>query len=350
MSTDKKVFNALKNAGKKGLTAEELARRVGSTAKDLRNAGYDYIYDAKQKNPKLGNKINKQWFPEEETYRYVLTGYDKDELYESITNTSKILKKDLQPREGKNVLLESDEPILLIIAGDLHLGHRYCDYEGIKEMANKISDIDNAYCINLGDIIDNSVNALSPGNTHNLANKNEQLDMVEYILDTIGAEKLLLNITGNHEQRSWNTDQFLPGKWIALKYQSNFGYYSTPFIIEIGDKKWEFFVRHKPSSGTTQYNPVRPSVKSVLFRGSALARDADILITGHTHTYGKGSWRVGGKKRWFLSIGATVDWDRYGESLGFITGEDNKISAIYLREDKEPLIYEDYKEAIEDWF
>lgn len=349
MKTAEKVLKALKN-NSDGLTARQLAIECGSTAKDKKNAGYDYIYDAKKQMPELEHKISKQWIDDDIGYKYILVDYDKGELYDSIAKTSEILKKANLPREGKEVLLESDEPILLVILSDLHLGHRFSCYKTIKDYAKIISEHDNVYVIGLGDLIDNSINVKAPGNTVNLGSKNEQIDMIEHIFDLVGKDKILSLYSGNHEIRSWATDHFLPNKWLALRYQSKFGYFAEPFIIEIGDKKWEFFCRHKPSSKGSMYNPLHPNVKAPLFDGSELARDADIVITAHYHKPAKGSWNVGGKRRFMLSTSSMVDFDEFAEKCGYVSGINTDMPGIYLREDKEPKMYFDFRDVIDDWF
>lgn len=344
MSTDDKVIEALKKAGKKGLTATELARTLNSNASDLRNAGYDYIYDAKRKNPKLGNKISKQWFPEEEKYRYIITGYDKGELYDSIAQTSEILKKELKPKDGKEVILESDEPVLIVILSDLHLGHEYACYKEIKEAAQKISKYNNVYCIGLGDLIDNSSNAYSPKGVMNLMGKNGQTDMIEHILEIIQDSSLIF-FTGNHEYRSKRTDDMLLNKFWAMRYHSKFGYFAQPFIIEVNGRKYEWFARHK-AKGRSKYNPIHQCANSVIFDGAEYARDADIIVTAHTHEPGYGSWNVGGKRRYMLSCSAMVDFDEYAERQGYVSGLDTNFPAIYLTGDDEPEMFLDFNKAV----
>lgn len=345
--TFKKVIDVLKEANKNGITAEELARKVGSNASDLRNAGYDYIYDAKREDPDLKSKISKRWFEEEEEYRYVLTGYDKSELYDSIAETSQILKKELKPKEGKEVVLETDEPALIVFLTDLHLGHEYACYKEIKEAAKAISKYDNVYVIGLGDLIDNSDNAYAPKGVMNLMSKSGQTDMIEHIFEIIEDSTLML-FTGNHEYRSKKSDDFLLNKFWSLKYHSSFGYFAEPFIMEVGDEKYEFFCRHK-ATGRSQYSPVRAAQKSALFDGAEYGRDADILVSAHSHEPGWGTWSVGGKRRYMMSCPAMVDFDEYGERKGHITGVYTNFAGIYLTEEYEPEHFYDFTNALDKY-
>lgn len=347
MSTSKKVIKALKDAGNKGLTASELAKKVGSGAKDLNGAGHDYIYHAKKDKPELKSKISRQYFDEEEEYRYILTDYDKGELYDAIAETSEILKKDIKPKEGKEVLLDQDENALIVIMSDLHLGHEYACYKEIKEAAKLINQYDNVYIIGLGDLIDNSANAHAPSGVMNLMGKSGQTDMIEHIFEILGGNVLIL-YTGNHEYRSKSSDDMLLNKFWSLKYDASFGYFAQPFIIKIGDKNWEWFCRHK-AKGRSKYNPLHQCANSVIFDGAEYARDADIIVTAHTHEPGYGSWNVGGKRRYMLSCSAMVDFDEYAERKGYVSGIDTKMPAIYLTEDDEPEMFLDFKNAIDKY-
>lgn len=348
MVNSEEVVKALKEAGRAGLTAEDLAKSVGSQAKDLAHAGRNFVYEARQEDPTLETKIDKQWIPHDEEYRYYLVGIDSERLYDSIAETSDTLKQGLKPREGVDVILENDEPVLLVIVSDLHLGHKYACYKQIKQAFKTINKYDNVYLIGLGDLIDNSFNTHAPQGSQNLIDKNEQISLVEHLFSLVHKSKILRLYEGNHEIRSWISDHFLPTKWLAMNYSKSYGYFSDPFIIEIGQKKWEFFMRHK-AGGSSQYNNVHNCVRAPLFEGAEFARNADIIVTAHAHRPGQGRWKVGGKKRHMLACASMVDYDDYAERIGYVSGKDLGLPAIYLREDREPLIYDDYMQAIQDW-
>jgi len=337
------TLRKVKKALQDGVTPKELAIRLGSNAEDLSGAGHDYVYHAKKEDPSLEGKISKRKVDSGE-YKYFLKGYDKGELYDSIAETSEILKKEIKPKEGKEVLLESDENILVVIMSDLHLGHEYACYKEIKEAAKKIAKYEKVYVIGLGDLIDNSANAHAPSGVMNLMGKSGQTDMIEHILDILDDSTLIL-YTGNHEYRSKSSDDMLLNKFWALKYDAKFGYFAQPFIIEIGDKEWEWFCRHK-AKGKSKYNPVHQAANSALFDGAEYARDSDIIVTAHTHEPGYASWNVGGKRRYMLSCASMVDFDEYAERKGYVSGIHTDFPAIYLTEDDEPEMFLDFENAI----
>lgn len=348
MAVEDDVVNVLRE-NPDGLTAEQLANELGRNSKDMAKSGHSAVYEAKKNNNKLEEKIDKKWISDEECYKYFVKGIDREALYDSIAKTSEILRRDVPKRDGVDVVLETDEPVMLVVLTDLHLGHKYSAYDRIKRACKELSDYDNVYFIGLGDLIDNSLNTHAPQGAQNLSDKNQQLEMVKHLfLDVMGSEKILRLYEGNHEIRSWISDHFLPSKWMALQYSSSYGYFAEPFIIEIGDKKWQFFMRHK-ATGNSQYDPVHNCVRTCLFDGAKLARDADIVVTAHEHIPGIGQWVVGGKMRWMMSTPCMVDFDDYAERVGYVSGADTNIPAIYLRENEDPVIKLDYKDIINDY-
>lgn len=348
MAIEDDVINVLRN-NPDGLTAEELATALGRSSRNMAKSGHSAVYEAKQNMPRLEERIDKKWISEKECYKYFIKGIDREALYDSIAKTSEILRQDVPRRDGVDVILEADEPILLIVLSDLHLGHKYSAYNEIKRACKELSHYDNVYFVGLGDLIDNSLNTHAPQGAQNLSDKDEQIEMVKHLfLDVIGKEKILRLYEGNHEIRSWISDHFLPSKWMALQYSSSYGYFSEPFIIEVGDKKWQFFMRHK-APGHSQYNPVHNCVRACLFDSAVFARNADIIVTAHSHEPGIGQWIVGGKKRWMLATPCMVDFDDYAERVGYVSGFDTGIPAIYLREDREPVVEDDYKKILRDY-
>jgi len=348
MSKADNVVRLLRIAGRSGISAEELALKLGTDSSDLNHYGRNAIYEAKQQIPQLEGKIQRVYI-ENIGYKYYLAEVNRDALYDSICNTSEILRNGLgHNREGVEVIYEADEPMIILFLSDLHLGHKYCDYGLVKSVFDKISKYKNVFIVGLGDLIDNSLNALSPTGTMNLCDKDEQLSLIQYLFDKIDKRQILRMYEGNHELRSFISDRFLVSKWISLQYTTSYGFFGDPFIIEIGKKKWTFFCRHKPI-GRSLHNPLYGCAKGALHDLAELARDADILVTAHTHTPGIGQWVVGGKMRYMISTAAPVDFDEYAERVGYVSGCYKNIPAVYLRENEEPQMFWNYEDALKDY-
>lgn len=344
-----RVLDILKEVGRNGISAEDLALRMGSNSKDLNHAGWDYIYELKQRIPKLKSKIDKKWHAKTKEYRYYLVDIDKERLYRAATEMSEVLFTDVKPKEGVDVILESNDDILIVIASDLHIGHPHSAYREIERAFKTIGEHDNIYLIGLGDLIDNSGNTHAPQGAENILDKNAQLSIIEYLFELLRDDSILRMYVGNHEIRSWKSDHFRIDKWLALNYGSSVGYFSEPFIIEIGGEQFNFFLRHK-ATGSSQFNPLHSCVRAVLFDNAKHARDADVIVTAHSHESAVGSWVVGGKMRYMIATDCMVEHDAYAEQVGYVSGSTLKMPAIYLRRGKEPMLYADFYEAIEDWF
>lgn len=343
-SIDNRVRKVLKKH-KNGITAEKLAVELDRDSKNMAKSGRSAVYEAKQADPKLETKIKKRWDPTNECYRYYLQEVDVKALYNSVSKTSEILKGDMPIRDGSiDVLLEVDEPILVVIISDLHLGHMYTDYQAIKQVFDDIKPYENIYIVGLGDLIDNSLNTHAPQGAENLIDKNDQLDLIEYLFEKV-KDRIIVLYEGNHELRSWISDHFLPNSWLALRHKTNYGFYAEPFIVDVNGEKYQFFCRHKPT-GKSQYHPLHAGIKSCIFSGAELARNADIIITAHTHTPGIGNFSVGGKMRYIVSTGAMVEFDDYAERVGYVSGVHKSTPAIYLDGENPPELFIDYKVAL----
>lgn len=328
-------------------TSKELAIQLDSDANDLQHAGWNYIHRAKREDPTLESKISKRWV--DGVAKYYITSVDNERLYDAVAETSDTLYEGTDPREGVDIAHEREEDMLLVIVSDLHIGHKYVAYKQIKRDFEKMAEYpDKLKIVGLGDLIDNSQNTHAPQGSQNLVDKNEQLDMVQHLFSILDEDQILRLYEGNHEIRSWISDHFLPNKWLALQEKSGYGYFAEPFIIDINGKKWKLYMRHK-AVGSSQYNNIHNCVRTCLFDGSELARDADIIVTAHAHQPGRGVWVVGGKKRWMMSTPCMVRFDDYAERKGWTSGQEMGIPAIYLSDDREPIMYDDFSQGIDEW-
>ena len=269
----------------------------------------------------------------------------KKDLFEAMIQLSDALKIGLPNRSHIPIIRKIDtDKHLIVIGADWHLGHPYINYRGVQRVAQDIREHENISFLGVGDLFDNSTNAKAPTDAQNMVDKNSQIESVEYIFDIMTHQKIDILFEGNHELRSFITDHFLATKFLSIYTNSHYGYYHEPFAYEIQGKKYEFFAIHK-AKGFSQYNPLHPALRCVTFQLAAIAKNADIIITAHTHNPGKGAWSVAGKMRYMLSCGCMVEFDHYAERVGFHSSESG-IPGIMLFSDFEPELFFDYREAI----
>ena len=101
------------------------------------------------------------------------------------------------------------EAAYVIPLSDLHIGAGFNERK-FKGYRDWILERDNAYCVVLGDVTDNSI-ADSIGDVYGTMRPDEQKDMAEEVLRPLAeAGKILAWVDGNHERRSSKkTDQFI---------------------------------------------------------------------------------------------------------------------------------------------
>jgi hypothetical protein len=101
------------------------------------------------------------------------------------------------------------ESAYIIPLSDLHIGAGFNrrKFEGYRDW---ILERDNAFCVVLGDVCDNSISE-SVGDTYGTMRPDQQKDLAEEVLAPLAeAGKILAWIDGNHERRSSKkTDQFM---------------------------------------------------------------------------------------------------------------------------------------------
>jgi len=279
--------------------------------------------------------ISKQFAP-----RYTKPKDVNSQLFNAVKNTSNIIQSYDMNIKTHVAQFPEGKVCALCFAGDFHIGHTHANYAMIEHIFRTVSETDNLYIALLGDIIDNSVNAYAPKGTTNIVDKQGQMRVAEHLLFEIGnKDKIVYMIEGNHEMRSYLSDHFRMHDWLASEHDLPYGGYGHPFYIRHGDHTYKVFCRHK-AKGHSQYNPLQPAIRSVLFEYSECAKDADIVVTAHKHEGAIGHYMVGGKHRIMAVVGNTVNYDDYAERTGFKSGiSDYPCVVFYPNGSAVPFLY-----------
>lgn len=251
------------------------------------------------------------------------------ELYDRVEALHEVVESQ-EPKEGDVLDLGSFQiPIGVLWAADWHLGHKRAHYRAIRQIADVIAEIPNLYLIGAGDLLDNSTNWKAPQDAHDFLELPGQQDLLRAVFDRCRS-KILGLWEGNHEARSYLTDHHKITKAFAFEYRAGYGDYGLPAKIEVLGQTSGIYVRHKAKGGS-QYNPLHPCIRCCLFENAARTRDADIIVTAHTHKPGCGSWNVGGRWRTMIATGTNVLGDDFGERVGFSTAPDRPFITILTR-------------------
>ena len=226
---------------------------------------------------------------------------------------------------------------------DLHIGDSNCDFKLIMERIEHIKNTANAYCILDGDLMDTAI-ASSIGDTYgsNLQPM-EQLKMCVKIFEPI-KDKILAVLPGNHENRVYKTDGLDITEIMCAQLGIPQKYSPTTALL---------FIRFGKNNGHNKHRPILYT--AYVTHGSGGGRkeggkvnrladlaaivDADIYITGHTHSplvMKEAFFRVSGSNssvalvdKLFINTSAWLNYGGYGDKQGF-KPTSKKTPVIYL--------------------
>lgn len=186
------------------------------------------------------------------------------------------LKKDHHTAERR---IENKLPIVLLLAGDLHLGSVDTDYDAFRDMVDFIKERHGAYVIFNGDLVDNfdshSGKLMKAGIDSQLVPPAAQRDVYEALIDELG-DKILSVTIGNHEEFS-AIDGFLNA---ARRNKIPIGLNRITLNLKFNNS-WgiKIAVIHKAIEYSNS-NPNHANRKEQ----HAHYPDADVVVVGHAHT------------------------------------------------------------------
>lgn len=186
------------------------------------------------------------------------------------------LRKDHHTAERN---IESKLPIVLLLAGDLHLGSVHTDYDAFREMVVFVKETPGAYVIFNGDLVDNfdslSGKLIKAGIDSQLVPPAAQRDVYDALIDELG-DRILSVTIGNHEEFSV-IDGFLNA---GRRNKVPIGLNRITLNLKVNNS-WgiKIAVIHK-ADGYSHINPNHANRREQ----HAHYPDADVVVVGHTHT------------------------------------------------------------------
>ena len=234
--------------------------------------------------------------------------------------------------------------IELHVLGDDHVGDDQSNIGLIKERISVIEDTPNAYCVMLGDSINNAL-ANSKSDVYSAhIHPSEQIQYVAKLYTPI-RDKILAILPGNHEARSWRAAGIDPTRMIALELGLVDKYHDEPLLmfLRFGTQSrrlsegrpisYMIYFNHGSGGGR------RVGAKANRVEDLAGIVDADVYCVGHTHmpiTFKKDYFRTVPQQgivqqvtKTFVNTAAALDYGGYGSQMGFSPScKDNPI--IYL--------------------
>lgn len=222
------------------------------------------------------------------------------------------------------------QELTIEIFSDLHIGSSKCDLELINARIDRVKNNPDTYCILLGDLINNSTKT-SVGDVYG-----EPMSPMTQITTAIELfrpikDKILGCVSGNHERRSYKQDgiDLLYFMCSELGIVDKYSYSSCLLFIRFGSNShyrkrkmcYTLFMAHGDGQGGRL---VGGKANGLQRRGQIV--DADIVVTGHTHTpftfrsmtyavdYPNSTVRE--KEQVFVNASATLKYEEYAELYG----------------------------------
>jgi predicted phosphodiesterase len=189
-------------------------------------------------------------------------------------------------RELKRDLGAEFESIEIIPLGDFHLGAEECDESEILRTIEYIRTKENAFCLLIGDLVENATRGSLGDVFGQMATPQNQLNALVKILSPI-RDKILGICTGNHEERTYKesgidvTEELSHRLGLNNVYRKNGGYLFLSFGVNRRrtNKRHTFriyFTHGHGGGGTTGASVNRnENMKNIV--------DADVYFSGHTH-------------------------------------------------------------------
>ncbi len=214
------------------------------------------------------------------------------------------------------------------ILADLHIGDKFCNMEAIKSKINYIKDTSNAYCLLLGDLMNN---ATKTSVSDCYAEQLTPMEQVETCVDLLSPikDKLICMNSGNHEKRTLRNDGIDVSKIVAMQLGivDKYSPASSFIFLRVGKNNFNrpvcymIYCSHGSGGGSTEGAKMNKLVKM------ANIIDADIYVCGHTHQPAglrNGFYRaspanssVAKIDKLFVNSSATLEFGGYGEEGGF---------------------------------
>jgi len=183
------------------------------------------------------------------------------------------------------IVIPSDKPIIVCMAGCMHIGGRYTFYEEFRVKWDRLLETPGLYVGDLGDSIEGYLPRFfsSEAVTDQLFPRKVQLKVLdESILRPLSElEKLLFGCNSQHagkwEERSIGENSV---KQLFLKYKVPFFDGRGQIDLTVGSQTYHLGLAHG-LPGSSIWNPLHPHVRALRTQWPS----ADVIIQGDRHTY-----------------------------------------------------------------
>jgi hypothetical protein len=197
------------------------------------------------------------------------------------------------------VKINTRKPICVVLIADWHLGSWGTDYSRFMELTEEIKNTENLYVIIAGDMTQMAIKMRSVMEISDNALKPKlQWLWLESWMEEI-KHKVICSTWENHAQmREENVIGWSPSAEIMAQKTIHFNGIGH-LDLKVGTQTYKIAVSHF-FRGSSIYNPCHSQQRYGKFEG----QDRDIIMSGDTHTFGRLSYREGGRKKLALNCGS----------------------------------------------
>lgn len=220
------------------------------------------------------------------------------------------------------------DEVRIYILGDLHIGSKKFNLKQFNERISTIVNDDKGRVILLGDLINNSTKT-SVGDVYSEPlSPMEQMKLAVNLIKPI-KDKIIAVVSGNHERRSYKTEGLDLTYFLAaeLGLVDKYNYTSDLLLIKYGSTSngkaynISLYCTHGDGNGGKL---IGGKANGLSKRGQIV--NADIIVTGHTHTpivFSEASYLIDKRhtsvnlhNQLFVNCGASLDYEEYAEMVG----------------------------------
>lgn len=202
--------------------------------------------------------------------------------FDSIMSKHKLVSD--KAKLTKTNITTSEDEVLIIPFGDIHYGHKDCDYNTLNVVFKWLYNTPNAYIIGMGDYLESSI-VDSPGLFDQDTFLDDQVaDMIELLKPLAEENRIIGLLDGNHERRvkmktGLDITNFMC-KMLRVKYLG-FGILHLISVRKNGTRQFQKYTLYSTHGAS---NAVYPQTKLLACMKLQQIADAECYNMGHVHS------------------------------------------------------------------
>lgn len=238
------------------------------------------------------------------------------------------LKDEVEAVPGEiDIRIDTNEPIVIGLIGDSHVGGYEVDYELLAHDIAFISQSKNGFVIFGGDVIEGFF--FNPAQDEQIASYNQQRMFFNSMIKEVGLEKILYFEAGDHDM--WSA-KMGANMYDELRDMADIPVVrgSTKIKLQLPEVEYKIVSAHQ-LPGHSMYNDTHPQNRASKFG----TQGADIYVGWHTHKKGISRQVIdsfdGDLEQLYVSNGPYKYSDHYSRKKGWSKQGSKKRGCVFLK-------------------